>query len=216
MRTDYNYCSIIEYVPRKCSANEEQVRNRNLVYDCKKGKWSSEIKTKFQEQINKLTSSQPTSTFILCSIPASTKEKTRNRYFNFINDLSRNCNVINGYQCIEPINDQESSHVVGKTADPTSNFKFERSLISGKHVILIDDVITRGTTFNRTSDRLIKEGALSVNGIFLAKTINYGTYGDTGIDWLSELQYGDPDAEAEEQHVLDVLTGEYEEYDDFF
>ena len=41
-----------------------------------------------------------------------------------------------------------------------------------KNVILIDDVITTGETFNRTAEQTMKMGANSVHGLFLAKTIH--------------------------------------------
>jgi predicted amidophosphoribosyltransferase len=45
-------------------------------------------------------------------------------------------------------------------------------LFRGKKVILVDDVITRGRTFVQTADKLIANGASSVEGMFVAKTVN--------------------------------------------
>ena len=39
-------------------------------------------------------------------------------------------------------------------------------------VILVDDVITRGRTFCQTADKLMQNGASSVVGLFVAKTVN--------------------------------------------
>lgn len=45
-------------------------------------------------------------------------------------------------------------------------------LFRGKKVILVDDVITRGRTFVQIANKLISNGASSVEGLFVAKTIN--------------------------------------------
>ncbi len=62
-----------------------------------------------------------------------------------------------------------------KSSDPAADFVISGEYIRGRTVILIDDVITRGTTFNATADRLRAEvGAGSVVGLFLGKTFNPG------------------------------------------
>jgi predicted amidophosphoribosyltransferase len=45
-------------------------------------------------------------------------------------------------------------------------------LLVGKKVILIDDVITRGRTFTQTASKILANGASSVTGMFVAKTVN--------------------------------------------
>jgi predicted amidophosphoribosyltransferase len=46
------------------------------------------------------------------------------------------------------------------------------SSVRGMNIILIDDVITRGQTFNDTGRKLMAAGAASVTGLFLAKTVH--------------------------------------------
>lgn len=60
--------------------------------------------------------------------------------------------------------------VTGKIGNPTGTFGIVESKISGKKVILIDDVYTRGVTFSQLADRLDKAGAELVHGLFVAKT----------------------------------------------
>ena len=71
-----------------------------------------------------------------------------------------------------PIIDQESGHIAGKKANPASDFSVNREDVTGKNIILIDDIITRGTTFMGTTNKLMANGANLVIGLFLAKTIN--------------------------------------------
>lgn len=58
----------------------------------------------------------------------------------------------------------------GKT-DPEEDFLFNKEQIEGKDIILIGDIITTGTNFTKTCQKLAELGAKSVIGLFLAKTI---------------------------------------------
>lgn len=51
------------------------------------------------------------------------------------------------------------------------NLKFNRIHIKGKHVLLVDDVITTGTSLVQIGKKLLELGALSVRGVFMAKTV---------------------------------------------
>jgi predicted amidophosphoribosyltransferase len=68
--------------------------------------------------------------------------------------------------------DSESGYIAGKSGNPTADFVFNPSYFRGKKVILIDDVITRGRTFTDTALKLDINGAMSVVGLFVAKTVN--------------------------------------------
>ena len=78
---------------------------------------------------------------------------------------------------IQPIHDEVSGFVGGKKRNPAENFRIDKNDVTNQNIILIDDVITRGTTFVRTADKLVENGANQVIGFFLAKTIN--------PDWIS-------------------------------
>ena len=68
--------------------------------------------------------------------------------------------------------DKDAGYLTGKTGNPIESFGFDETGIVNKNVLLIDDVITRGTTFNLTADKLKSLGAKNVTGLFLAHTIN--------------------------------------------
>ena len=47
-----------------------------------------------------------------------------------------------------------------------------------KNIIILDDIITTGTTFAHIKDALLRKGANSVTGLFLGKTYSaYPAYG---------------------------------------
>ena len=86
--------------------------------------------------------------------------------------LSAMTGVRCSYNAISKVEDSDAGHIAGKSSDPAAEFTFDSSFFSGKRVILIDDVITRGTTLESTARRLIRMGAREVVGLVVAKTIN--------------------------------------------
>ena len=51
-----------------------------------------------------------------------------------------------------------------------------------KNIIILDDIITTGTTFSHIKDALLKRGANSVAGLFLGKTYSAGGFGKEDIN----------------------------------
>lgn len=92
--------------------------------------------------------------------------------------------------------DTEAGHINGKSSNPISSFGFDKNAVMGQKVIIIDDIITRGKTFNMTAEKLESLGASCVIGLFLAKTIN--------PDWASRSTYYAEDYEPD-----------YNDYDDY-
>ena len=95
-----------------------------------------------------------------------------NRYSSVARQLSNRTGVEATLAAITKDVDTESGYISGKSDDPASDFTFDSDYFRGKKVILIDDVITRGRTFSSTARRLISNGASSVVGLFVAKTVN--------------------------------------------
>ena len=104
--------------------------------------------------------------------------------------------------------DTEAGHISGKSGNPIEAFGFNTEKIGGKNIILIDDIITRGTTFNQVANKLNSLGALSVTGLFLARTINpdYHPHNSVYDDF-------DPEPYYEEEYEPDYYEEEtYERY----
>lgn len=105
-------------------------------------------------------------------IPASTHIKTIIRYKNLAAFIKKETGIACDIETIMPKADHEVGHIAGKKGNLVEDFVFKREDIAGTNIILIDDIITRGTTFMQTANRLIELGATQVTGLFLAKTIN--------------------------------------------
>lgn len=105
---------------------------------------------------------------LLAVIPASTRQKNRKRFEVFCELFAEPGK--NGFDAIRILHDREE--MKGQSGcDKTANLVFDREMIAGKRILLLDDVITRGDGFRQTSEKLMDNGAASVTGLFLARTV---------------------------------------------
>lgn len=182
-----NYFYITEYLPKRYMATIEQEQDREMCYAFKNGILTDTMKNMFLSKIQEIIHNQKEG-WTICFIPASSAQKTLVRFKNLaaaIKDAGYNVEQ----KAIYNIHDKESGYLTGKTGNPIDGFGFDGSKISGRKILLIDDIITRGTTFNLTADALRSNGAQSVTGLFLAKTINP----DYHPSYIQEEDYYEPD-----------------------
>lgn len=197
-----NYYYITEYLPKRYNANEQQERDRKMCYAFKDGILSDTAKQMFLNKAKIITGGQSEG-WIVCFIPASTATKTTIRYRQ-LSAAFREVGYHVEQDAIFNIHDKQAEHLVGKTGNPIESFGFNRSKVSGKKVLLIDDIITRGTTFNLAADELKSNGAESVTGLFLAKTINP----DYHPSYYNEEPY-EPDGYWDEEDTYEHYNGSY-------
>lgn len=198
--------NIIEYLPKRYSATPEQEQNRQICYNFKDGYLSDSVKNAFLNKIREITNNNK-SGWLICFIPASTSTKT-DRRFSKLADALRNEGYEVGFKAIYNKYDTEAGHISGKSANPIEAFGFNTEMTKGKNIILIDDIITRGTTFNQAANKISSLGALSVCGLFLARTINpdYHPHNSVYDDFYPETYY-------EEEYEPDFYEEEtYERY----
>jgi len=226
MSTQFNYEYLWEYLPKRFTPTAEQQAHRKAIFQFKNGNCQSDIKQYFISKV-KEKARDIESKSIVCFIPASTHAKTINRYESLSKSISDSTGLLTDVHTIWGIEDIESGHLGGKSARPIDNFSFNSSVIQGKNVILIDDVITRGTTFNQTAQKLIELGANKVTGLFVAKTINpnwqgnINAYYEDGFEQMDEFDpadYYDPELDGNnepdpedlwEQQMEDDYNPEY-------
>ena len=192
---NFNY--ITEYLPKRYDANAQQEHDREMCYSFKDGILYDEVKNAFLEEIQSITDGTPEG-WVVCFIPASSSCKTKQRFARLASAIE-NAGYDVEQDAIYNEYDKESGYIAGKEDDPTISFGFNGSLVRGKKVILIDDIITRGTTFNCVASKLEAAGATYVSGLFLAKTINpdyyHSCYND---DYDDYNEYDDYDPYYEE------------------
>ena len=168
---EFKYYYTMGYLPTRYEANESEWNNRHAVWNFKDGVCSPSIMSFFVEAIDQIVG-RDKSNYVICFIPASTSLKTRVRFASLASRLTERTGIKATLAAISRLNDSEASHISGKSCNPTADFCFDTSYFRGKHVILIDDVITRGRTFVQTANKMIANGASSVEGLFVAKTVN--------------------------------------------
>ena len=203
----YHYLK--EYIPvRYQGLSTQQINDRKDVFNFKDGNTPSSVKSGLLSKVWTIIEGNK-SDWVICFIPASTKSKTYNRYSSVALYLSHESGCDVYIDAIEKTIDSEAGHVSGKSSDPTANFRINKERIKGKNVILIDDVITRGRTFEDTASKLESTGANKVIGLFVAKTIHpdlpqNGSH-SRSVDFYDEDFYWEFD---EEQAMIDQMIEE--------
>lgn len=163
------YVNLMEYLPLRLPATEEEERIRKIVHDFKNGKCSPELKNKFTDAIKQLKEERKDVKLRVCFMPAITADKTALRYSQLATAIETGTGIPSDYHTILPKRATELMPT-GKS-DPAEDFFFNKEQIEGKDIILIGDIITTGTNFTKTCQKLTELGAKSVIGLFLAKTI---------------------------------------------
>ena len=161
------YYYLTEYVPVRFSATYEQRQARQIVYNFKDGMYNESLMNKFTGAINNIGKTNA----MVCFIPASSNERTQKRFGRLSSYINSHSNWTADMNAIRRTQDSLPGHVYGKSSNPAGDFVINSS-VRGKNIILIDDVITRGQTFNDTVRKLMAAGAASVTGLFLAKTVH--------------------------------------------
>lgn len=164
------YVNLMEYLPLRYPPTLEEEKNRRIVSNFKRGRCSPELKNKFTDAIKQLKEERKDVKLRVCFIPAITADKTALRYSQLATAIETETGIPSDYHTILPKRATELM-ATGKT-DPAEDFLFNKEQIEGKDIILIGDIITTGTNFTKTCQKLTELGAKSVIGLFLAKTIH--------------------------------------------
>lgn len=191
-----NYHYLKDYLPVRYQANAQQLADRQTCYNFKDGNINDEVKSGFQNKIQEITNGEKTG-WVICFIPASTKSTTQTRYKKLAEAIQASGYMV-AINAIYNEHDHEAGHLTGKTGNPIEGFGFNTSGIAGKKIIVIDDIITRGKTFQMVAEKLMAMGATTVTGLFLAKTIN-----------PDYTPYIDPAEFYEEEQTYDCYNGSY-------
>lgn len=172
-RIDGAACYYIhDYTPvnRSGVKNVEQKKILNLLFRFKQGQHIALIAKMFSLAVCRLhTIDRNRDNMILIPIAASTTQRHRSRFFDLCRILSKRIGIDNGYDAVSIIYDREEYKGLFRT-DKIEHIRIDKGRVTGKHILLIDDVTTTGESFAQMREELRRKGALSVTGIFLAKT----------------------------------------------
>jgi len=172
LRLDGSLCFYIhDYYPvAHKDLTLEQKKVSKLVFRFKEGQSGPLVAKLFSLAISRMPFYIEAQNPVLIPIPAATHERNQQRFASFCSQLSRRLNITDGYRAVWIKEDREQ--LKGTTGqNKLSNLIFQKEYIDGKDIFLVDDILTTGSSFIQTKRKLIKMGAHSVTGLFLAKTI---------------------------------------------
>ena len=158
----------MDYLPIRFNSTDEQIEDREDIFRFKDGYRVNRIYKGFADGITRLADADT----VVCFVPASTAAKTKRRYEKVAKYLQGQTGIECSCTAIQKPIDGESGHVAGKTSNPAAEFTFDPNVFFGKKVILVDDVVTRGTTLESTARQLKRYGAKEVIGLVAGRTIN--------------------------------------------
>lgn len=117
----------------------------------------------------------------ICAVPV--RPGNVQRFSQILQYISQNCGIENldkNFQCVKEYSTQKGLSSDERLENVKSVFRYSGDL-SGKNVVLIDDVITTGATIKECVRELRRSGANRVDVIVLAVNQLGGTY------WSSEI-----------------------------
>lgn len=146
----------------------DELSIRQTVYDFKNGCCPQLVVIELAAGIQKLADDNT----VVCFVPASNAADTERR----LRLISKLLPLITGIPCsldaIMNLQDGLPGHLYGKKKNPAADFGIDGSLIKGKRVILIDDIIAGGNTMLSLASKLKAYGAKEVVGLAYAKDTN--------------------------------------------
>ena len=157
-----------DYCPDKEERKPRDERNRDLILGFKGGKHEVPVYL-VTEYIFRHIPERDRENWVFCVIPASTREKNEKRNRDFCEQVSHQTGIRNGYKDIFILYDRTDSRHQ-KEDDTVWNLQFGNG-VENKHVLLFDDIITRGVSFTQCAEKIKGKGAASVTGPFLGRTL---------------------------------------------
>ena len=164
----FRACCFFDYCPEEQIPSLRDDRDRDLILGFKDGDDTVPIYL-VSEFIYRYIPRQEMHKWMLCTIPASTRTKNEARYRNLCERVADTTGIHNGFKEIIILFDRQNSRQK-KEDDTVGNLQFGPG-VAGKHVLLFDDVITRGTSFVQCAGQIMVKGAASVTGLFLGRTL---------------------------------------------
>lgn len=165
--------SVSDYYPLKTYpiVSDRRERFRKLIWKFKDGQnfpENDKIQIRLKILLQDL-SPVNLNDYILIPVPASNVEKTALRYSRFMPELAKR---LDKKLVLNAITSENHEPNKGSLNNRIEHFTFFPENYRGKGVILFDDIITSGKTFEQTSARLLDTGAINVIGLFLGRTVS--------------------------------------------
>lgn len=116
-----------------------------------------QLKATFGDSLSQLT---------LVCIPASTAEKTKARFEEFSDVVTKATGMTNGYAHVHVAVDAESKHLSNQP-----QYTLDEEWFAGRDVLLFDDIMATGGSISSFAGQLTSAGAHVVAAMVLGKTV---------------------------------------------
>lgn len=154
------------YVPtRYGNVSYESINVRTLIWNFKDGRNQNEIVKILEKKLK--NDFRDLSSFVFVCIPASKRMTNDIRYKNFSRSLCEKLNMNNAFDHISIVKEKEPKHLGGSSS---ATYEFDKDFFRGKHAILFDDVVTRGSSMQSFISYLEESGAKTACCISIGKT----------------------------------------------
>lgn len=166
----------LKYYPvRIKNVGEDAIAARDLVWAFK------DAKDNAHETVAQMTAQHLVAEFgeyvkhiVFVCVPASTQSQNESRYEAFCERVSELTGIINGYSHIRVLSDRlavhEHRHDKKKSISKAQIIDFDDDYFYGKDVLVMDDVVSSGTSYALFANQLEQYGANVLGGFFLART----------------------------------------------
>lgn len=172
IKTDHPIRWKLNYVPTYYEGlDKTQLHDQRVVLDFKEGRYDETLMLWFRQNIWKIARGQDYA-WSVCFLPCSNDTVQTKRFGKLAHYLKETTRIDTYLSTFGFAGEHERTSIYGKKKIDIMDIGINLPDIFVKNVILIDDVITTGETFNKTAEVCMQTGANSIHGLFLAKTIH--------------------------------------------
>ena len=159
-----------EYLPMRYEANQKEREVRQLVLDFKNGKEDAILHVASYVAAYLKGRGITGEAYTFVCLPASDVTAHHTRYFRFMKLVCDECGFHNGFRFIQHLHHTDKIHNTGKR-QPFTDYLYFSFALKNRKVIVFDDVVTTGCTFNLFCEYLTRSGAEVVLGMALAQSV---------------------------------------------
>ena len=159
----YKFSYLMDYYPESVKApSAEQAKDRDTVQAFMTGDVSTELLMRIESKVRELVNDKHIN--MVCFAPGTTRAKTILRFGDMAERLSASlpCPVF-----LDGVTLKFDSDPITHTR----YYQCNKDRVNGRNVLLIGGVYTTGQALLEVGDLLVENGAKSVYGFFVAKTV---------------------------------------------
>lgn len=157
-----NIIYLYEYAPAMEPQSKENRKIKDELIAFRLGACPDEVKSGMTDVLRRLINGD-TDKWTICFVPASDLETTISRYYDLSQHLSSQfpgCVYLNTLRLSEDYDE---------LLEEARRITCQKQRVKGMNVVVIDYVYNTGSAFESIEKLLLENGAVSVNGLFIAK-----------------------------------------------